>query len=98
MDIKDIKPKEKKSEKTEKTPFSQPQTPFSKLNFILMGGCLALIIIGFILMSGGGSTTAGEFNPEIFSTRRIVVGPTLSFLGFLLMAFAIIYKPRKKEE
>ena len=95
MDIKDIKPKEKKSEKT---PFSQPQTPFSKLNFILMGGCLALIIIGFILMSGGGSTTAGEFNPEIFSTRRIVVGPTLSFLGFLLIAFAIIYQPRQKEE
>ncbi|MCI6494647.1 MAG: DUF3098 domain-containing protein [Bacteroidales bacterium] len=63
-----------------------------------MGACLALIIIGFILMSGGGSATSGEFNPEIFSTRRIVVGPTLTFLGFLLMAFAIIYKPRKKED
>ena len=34
------------------------------------------------------------FNPDVFSTRRIVVGPTLAFLGFLSMAFAIIWTPR----
>lgn len=68
------------------------QRPFSKINYYMMGGCLALIVLGFILMSGGGSSD-GSFNPEIFSTRRIVVGPALSFLGFLLMAFAIIYQP-----
>lgn len=61
----------------------------------MMGGCVLLIIIGFALMSGGGSTGT-EFNPEVFSTRRIVVGPLLAFLGFLLMAFAIIYIPKKK--
>ena len=73
------------------------QRPFSKVNDYMMGGCLALIVLGFILMSGGGSSVENGFNPEIFSTRRIVVGPTLSFLGFLLMAFAIIYKPKSKE-
>lgn len=73
------------------------QRPFSKVNYYMMGGCLALIVLGFILMSGGGSSVENGFNPEIFSTRRIVVGPTLSFLGFLLMAFAIIYKPKSKE-
>lgn len=67
--------------------------PFSKINYYLMGGCFALIVLGFILMSGGGSTVENGFNPEIFSTRRIVVGPLLSFLGFLFMAFAIIYTP-----
>lgn len=75
--------------------------PFSKINYYLMGGCLFLIVLGFILMSGGGSTVENGFNPEIFSTRRIVVGPLLSFLGFLFMAFAIIYTPsslRKKTE
>ena len=72
------------------------QRPFSKINFWMMGGCLALIIIGFLLMSGGG-TTDQSFNPEVFSTRRIVVGPLLSFLGFLFMAFAIIYRPKKKD-
>lgn len=69
--------------------------PFSRINFYLMGGCLVLIILGFLFMSGGSSVEGG-FNPDIFSTRRIVVGPLLSFLGFLLMAFAIIYSPRKK--
>lgn len=65
------------------------------MNFILMAACAAMIVIGFILMSGGGSSIEGGFNPDIFSTRRIVVGPTVSFLGFLLMAFAITYRPKK---
>lgn len=76
---------------------SAKERPFSKINYYMMGACLALIVLGFILMSGGGSTVENGFNPEIFSTRRIVVGPTLSFLGFLLMAFAIIYKPKSKQ-
>lgn len=69
--------------------------PFTKINFYMMAACAILIIVGFILMSGGGSATDTEFNPEIFSTRRIVVGPTLTFMGFLCMAFAIIYTPKK---
>lgn len=74
------------------------QKPFTRTNFLLMAGCIAMIIIGFVLMSGPGSTTGDAgFNPDIFSTRRIVVGPTIAFLGFLLMAFAIIYSPRKKK-
>lgn len=71
--------------------------PFTRVNYYLMGGCVALIVIGFLLMSGGGSDTPEGFNPEIFSTRRIVVGPLLSFLGFLLMAFAIIWQPKKNK-
>ncbi|MDE6011017.1 MAG: DUF3098 domain-containing protein [Muribaculaceae bacterium] len=73
---------------------------FPRRNLLMMAGCLILIIIGFILMSGGSSSVEGGFNPDIFSTRRIVVGPTVAFLGFLLMAFAIIWTPRpgKKEK
>lgn len=71
------------------------EKPFSALNFWLMGGCLVLILLGYLFMSGGGSSDPEGFNPEIFSTRRIVVGPLLSFLGFLLMAFAIICPPYK---
>ncbi|MDE6299905.1 MAG: DUF3098 domain-containing protein [Muribaculaceae bacterium] len=84
-----------KTEKTGLEKISENERPFSKINFYMMGGCVILIILGFILMSGGGSTTENGFNPEIFSTRRIVVGPLISFLGFLLMAFAIIWKPKK---
>lgn len=81
-----------KGEKRSETPLH----PFGKINFIMMGCCLVLIIVGFILMAGSGSSVDGGFNPDIFSTRRIVVGPALSFLGFFLMAFAIIYKPKAK--
>ena len=74
---------------------TENEKPFSSLNFWLMGGCLVLILLGYLFMSGGGSSEPNGFNPEIFSTRRIIVGPLLSFLGFLLMAFAIICPPHK---
>lgn len=81
---------------------SDRERPFSKINFIMMGVCLFMIVLGFILMSGPGSSVEGGFNPDIFSTRRIVVGPAVSFLGFLLMAFAIVWggpgKNRKSTE
>ena len=84
-----------KRQKVEIVKTDESQRPFTKMNFILMAVCAAMIVIGFILLSGGGCSLEGGFNPDIFSTRRIVVGPTVSFLGFLLMAFAIIYRPKK---
>lgn len=69
------------------------EQPFSRVNFLLIGICCLLIIIGFLLMTGGGSTVEGGFNPDIFSTRRIVTGPLLAFLGFLFLAFAIFFNP-----
>lgn len=86
---KEIKNKEDKTVQYQKM-------PFGKVNFYMMGGCLVLIILGFALMSGGGSSDGVSFNPDVFSTRRIVVGPLLTFLGFLFMAFAIIWKPKNK--
>lgn len=75
----------------------EEQRAFTKVNFWMMGACLVLIVAGFLLMSGGGSGSDAEFSPEIFSSRRIVFGPLLSFLGFLCMAFAIIWSPQKKD-
>lgn len=75
-----------------------PNRIFGKANILLMLGCLAMIIIGFMLMAGGGSNVETGFNPEIFSTRRIVVGPTIAFLGFLLMPFAILFKSSSQRE
>ena len=70
------------------------ERPLLKNNFILMGISLLLIILGFCLMAGS-SSDVDAFNPDIFSTRRIVVGPTISFLGFVCMGIAIIIKPKK---
>ena len=84
----------------ETNPTQQPQDtennmPLMRNNFILMIAAGIMIVLGFILMTGSASGI-DEYNPEIFSTRRIVVGPFISFLGFVLMAVAIIIRPKNK--
>ena len=69
---------------------SESEMPLLRPNFILMA------VLGFLLMAGGSSDW-GAFNPDIFSTRRIVVGPTIAFLGFIFMGVGIMYSPRKKK-
>lgn len=68
----------------------------TRVNFIMMAVCGLIIVLGFCLMAGGATTT-DNFNPDIFSTRRIIIGPALSFIGFVLMAFAIMYRPKNKQ-
>ena len=57
---------------------------------IIIAAC-ALIVVGYILMSGPGSTEQA-FNPDIFSPRRIVVAPMLCLAGYLLIIVAIVRK------
>ena len=59
-----------------------------------MAVCLLLIIIGFWLMAGSANI-GDKFNNDLFESRRVTTGPIIAFLGFVLMAFAIIY--RKKD-
>lgn len=70
--------------------------PLTKNNFIGMAVAGLLIVVGFLLMLGGSSTPE-EFNPDIFSARRIVVGPFLAFIGFVAMAVAIIIRPKSEK-
>lgn len=69
--------------------------PLHRINLILMAIAGAMIILGFLLMTGE-STTMESFNPDIFSTRRIIVGPTIAFLGFIFMGYGIIYRSKKE--
>lgn len=73
---------------------TDPQKPFVKKNFMFMAISLAMIVGGFLLMTGSPNGETAEFNADIFSTRRIVVGPAIAFLGFVAMAFAILYTPK----
>lgn len=66
---------------------------FDKANFILLAIGMAVVIIGFILMSGGESTEQA-YDPSIFSTMRIKVAPVITFLGFISMIYAVIRKPK----
>lgn len=76
---------------------TEAQKPFVKRNFIYMAISLALIVIGFALMAGSANGDVPGFNEDIFSFRRIVLGPGLAFIGFAAMAFAIIYTPKQKK-
>ena len=69
---------------------------FDKTNFILLGIGMAVVILGFILMTGPASTETA-FEPDIFSTRRIKVAPAVCFLGFISMIYASLRKPKAKK-
>jgi len=70
---------------------------FSRTNFILLAIGVVAVVLGFVLMSGAGSTET-EFNPEIFSAMRIKVAPAVCFLGFAFIGVAIMFRPKDKQE
>lgn len=70
---------------------------FNKTNFILLAVGMCIVILGFVLMTGPG-TTETTFEPDIFSVRRIKVAPAVCFFGFIFMIYAILKKPKTKAE
>ena len=74
---------------------SKPEFIFGKKNYKFMLIGLACIVIGFILMSGGGSDDPNVWNPEVFSWRRIRLAPTLVLIGFGFQVYAILLNPKK---
>ena len=70
---------------------------FDKTNFTLLGIGMVVIILGFLLMSGPGSTESA-FNPDIFSARRIKVAPAVCFLGFIFFIYGILRKPKETSD
>ena len=68
-----------------------------KVNFILLAVGMAIVIIGFLLMTGPSSSET-VFEPDIFSARRIKVAPVVCLFGFLSMIYAVLRKPKTKIE
>ena len=68
---------------------------FDKTNFILLGVGMLIIILGFLLMTGSGSTE-GYFEPDIFSVRRVKVAPAVCLFGFVFMIYGILKKSKKE--
>ncbi len=67
------------------------------MNFILLAIGVVIVVLGFVLMSGDGSTET-QFNPEIFSAMRIKVAPAVCFLGFAFIGVAVMYRPKDKQK
>ena len=71
------------------------QQLFTKENYIWMLAGLALMAIGFFVMSGGKSPDPKVFNDnEVYSTTRITIAPILIIGGLLVEIFAIMKKPK----
>ncbi len=75
---------------------SKPTTEFlfKKDNYILLLTSIAFIVVGFILMSGGGSDDPTKYSEAIFSSTRITVAPIVVLIGFTIGFYAIMKKPK----
>lgn len=76
----------------------KPTFPFSRQNYVLLLAGLGVVILGFILMSGGGSDDPDVFSEAIFSHRRITLAPILVLIGYGLVMVAIMKKPKQSEK
>ena len=71
---------------------------FSKGNFKFLLIGLAINIIGFVLMIGGGSDDPNKFDAgELFHPIRITIAPILIVAGYIVILYAIL-KRRKIEK
>ena len=66
---------------------------FDKVNFILLAVGMAIVVIGFLLMTGPGSSDT-VYEPDIFSVRRTKVAPIVCLFGFVSMIYAVVRKPK----
>jgi len=91
---KSVMNKQKQKENTgELSPNKQPL--FRKANYILVGVGLFFLVLGYILLSGGGSDDPNVFSPAIYDKRRLVVAPILMLIGLIIPIAAIMYRPKK---
>lgn len=84
------------------TPPTAPErrggTYFERSNFLWMAAGAALMVLGYLLMSGGASEDPNVFDPsEVYSTTRITIAPLLILAGLALEIFAIFRTPTKRE-
>ncbi|MFP4620330.1 MAG: DUF3098 domain-containing protein [Bacteroidales bacterium] len=74
------------------------QLVFTRENYKLLIIGAVIIVIGFLLMVGGKAESPDQFNPEIFSFRRIILAPIFVLLGFAFEIYAIMKKPKEDKE
>jgi Protein of unknown function (DUF3098) len=70
---------------------------FDNLNYLFLILGIVLIGAGYLMMMGGESKDPNVFNPEIFNKQRITYAPVTCLLGFAVLFYAIMRKPKQKE-
>jgi hypothetical protein len=64
--------------------------PFTSQQYRWLGVGLGLLVVGYLLMSGGASDDPEVFSDAIFNTRRITVAPTVVLAGYATILYAIL--------
>lgn len=78
---------------------NKPDFALSKENYILLAIGFGIILFGFLLMSGGKSNDPNVFNQnEIYGFRRITLAPVVVLAGFIFEIYAIMKRPKNKQE
>ena len=84
-------------------PKSQPQKTnapkqvnflFHRENYIILFVGLAVLIIGYMLMSGGHQQPNEYKTDEIYSFRRVTLAPIVVIAGYLIILFSVLKKPK----
>ncbi len=83
--------------KTREMEQKETENVFGKVNYIILLVGLVLIIVGYVLMSGEGSTLTA-YNPDIFSNLRIRVAPVICLTGYLLTIYGVIYISKSRQK
>ena len=86
------------NEKKQVKPANNNNNLFTKDNYIWMLAGLAVMAVGFFLMSGGKSDDPKVFDAnQVYSTTRITIAPILIIAGLVIEIFAIMKKPKTNE-
>ena len=66
------------------------------LTLLVVG--LLVMIAGYFLMAGGGSSDPAVFNEDMFDFRRLVAAPLVILCGIAIEIIAIMGSFKKKEK
>jgi|TARA_B110000967_G_scaffold191625_1_gene217456 uncharacterized membrane protein len=68
----------------------QTKFAFKKINYLIMISGIALILLGFVIMSLDQETYG-------FGFLGLTLGPIIVFSGFMIQFVAILYKSKKSD-
>jgi len=68
---------------------------FGKQNYILVAIGTLVAVLGYFLVSGGGTEDPAVFNgEELFNTRRMYIAPITILLGLGIVGWGILKKAK----
>jgi len=72
---------------------------FNRSNYIYLIIGVVLNVIGFLLMIGGAAENLNDFNEdELFSSVRITISPIIILIGYAVIIYSIMKKPKPSED